>query len=188
VPSTVSAYYVGVKKSIVETVSELTLDKSRPPEVSIRLETFYRSRHRQELRKYTDLELILSDTWSRTRKTSSRPSANHRARGNCRSKTHGRMAHPAGIPANWRVRYALATLPGSQAITPRAQMWKASGYEDPCARTSTAAIAAAARARAPGTCPPPLATLPSWTSTPVGVRSLGLTTAHHQRDVQRDAA
>jgi hypothetical protein len=44
--------------------------KARPPlfpakiewlaEVSIQLETFDRARHRQELRRYTDLELILS--------------------------------------------------------------------------------------------------------------------------------
>jgi hypothetical protein len=34
--------------------------------VSIRLETFDRARHRQELRKYTDLELILSGRQLRT--------------------------------------------------------------------------------------------------------------------------
>jgi hypothetical protein len=36
------------------------------PEVSIRLETFDCARHRQQLRKYTDLELILSGGQLRT--------------------------------------------------------------------------------------------------------------------------
>jgi hypothetical protein len=35
-------------------------ERLSPPEVSIRLETFDRARYRQALRKYTDLELILS--------------------------------------------------------------------------------------------------------------------------------
>jgi hypothetical protein len=35
-------------------------ETAEAPELSIRLETFDRARHRQELRRYTDLELILA--------------------------------------------------------------------------------------------------------------------------------
>jgi hypothetical protein len=98
--------------------------------VSIRLETFDRARHRQELRKYTDLELILSGRRLRQLIENEKnivspfgqsPSAWKReiedARAECRSRQESRRAG---------VGVCLCHAPGSQAITPRARMWKAS--------------------------------------------------------------
>jgi hypothetical protein len=106
-------------------------------EVSIRLETFERARHRQELRKYTDLELILSGRWLRTlienEKNIVSPFESPR----------GWKLQIEDAIAEWRIRQesrragvgvCLCHTPGSQAITSRAQMWKTSGYEEWLAR------------------------------------------------------
>ena len=106
--------------------------------MSIRLETFDRARHRQELRRYTDLELILAGRQLRSL-----------------IENEKNIVSPFGEPAGswelgiedamaeWRTRQAsrragvgvcLCHAPGSLAITSRAQMWKASGYEERLAR------------------------------------------------------
>jgi len=102
--------------------------------VSVRLEAFDRARHRQELRRYTDLELILSGHQLRylieNGKTIVSP---------CRESPSTWELQTEDAMAEWRTRQEsrragvcvyLCHAPGSQAITSRAQMWKASGYEE----------------------------------------------------------
>jgi hypothetical protein len=105
--------------------------------VSIRLETIDSARHRQELRRYTDLELILAGRQLRS------------LIGNGKNIVSPSGESPGSwelqiedAVAEWRSRQesrragvgvCLCRAPGSQAITPRARMWKASGYEDPLA-------------------------------------------------------
>jgi hypothetical protein len=106
--------------------------------VSIQLETFDRARHRQEIRRYTDLELILAGRQLRSLigngKNIVSPSGEspgswelqiEDAVAEWRSRQESRRAG-AGV--------CLCHAPGSQAITPRARMWKASGYEERLAR------------------------------------------------------
>ena len=106
--------------------------------MGIRLETFDRARHRQELRRYTDLELILSGRRLRHLIENEKnivspfgesPSAwklqIEDARAECRTRQESRRAG---------VCLRLCHAPGSQAITSRARMWKASGYEEWLAR------------------------------------------------------
>ena len=106
--------------------------------MSIRLETFDRSRHRQELRRYTDLELILSGRQLRhlIENEKNIVSPFGESPGGWKLQIEDAMAE-------WRTRQAfrragvgvcLCRAPGSEAITSRARMWKASGYEERLAR------------------------------------------------------
>jgi hypothetical protein len=77
--------------------------------VSIRLDTFDRGRHRQELRRYTDLELILA---GRQLRSLIRNGEKHRLAlrgitrllGTADRRRDGGMAQPAGIAAGRRGR------------------------------------------------------------------------------------
>jgi hypothetical protein len=105
--------------------------------VSIRLETFDRARHRQELGDYTDLELILSGRRLRylieNEKNIVSPFG---------ESPSGWKLQIEDAMAEWRTRQesrravgvCLCYAPGSQAIMPRAQMCKASAYEEWIAR------------------------------------------------------
>jgi hypothetical protein len=104
--------------------------------VSIQLETFDRSRYRQELRRYTDRELILAGRQLR------RLIENEKNIISPFESPSGWKVQIEDAVAEWRGRQesrragvgvCLCHAPGSQAITPRARMWKASGYEDPLA-------------------------------------------------------
>ena len=105
--------------------------------MGIRLETFDRARHRQELRRYTDPELILSGRQLRTL------IENQKNIVSPFESPSGWKRQIEDAMAEWRTRQqsrragvgvCLCHAPGSQAITPRAQMWKASGYEEWLAR------------------------------------------------------
>ena len=107
----------------------------------VRLEAFDRARHRQELRRYTDLELILSGRQLRylieNGKTIVSP---------CRESPSAWELQMEDAMAEWRTRQesrrtgvcvCLCHAPGSQVITPNAQMWKESGYDTWLARRLT---------------------------------------------------
>ena len=101
--------------------------------MSVRLEAFDRARHQQELRQYTDIELIL---------------AGRTLRQLIENGKHIVTAFPE-IPSpfelqledaidEWRARQSSRRVglnlcpchvPGDQVITPNAQMWQASGYD-----------------------------------------------------------
>ena len=104
--------------------------------VSIRLE-FDRSRHRQELRRYTDLELILSGRQLRSLIENGKYIVS--PFGESSSSWELQIEDAVAEWRSWQesrragVGVCLCHAPGSQAITPRARMWKASGFEDPLA-------------------------------------------------------
>jgi hypothetical protein len=127
-----------MRQSSVVVMPEVIVRPRENGRVSIQLE-FDHARHRQELRRYTDLELIL---------------AGRQLRRLIENEKH--IVSPLGdespsawnleiedAVAEWRSRQesrragagvCLCHAPGSQAITPRARMWKASGYEERLAR------------------------------------------------------
>jgi hypothetical protein len=127
--------------------------------MSIRLETFDRARHRQELRRYTDLELILAGRQLRHLIGSEKNIVSP-----CGESSSPWKLQIEDAMAEWRTRQAsrragvgvcLCHAPGSLAITSRAQMWKASGYEERLARRLWAAVKPSGgrkspRARLPG--------------------------------------
>jgi hypothetical protein len=106
--------------------------------VSIRLETFDRARHRQERRRYTDLELILAGRQLRSLIGNEKNIVSP-----CGESPGGWKLQIEDAMAEWRTRQksrragvgvCLCHAPGSQTITPRAQMWRASRYEEFLAR------------------------------------------------------
>ena len=106
--------------------------------MSIWLETFDRSRHRQELRRYTDLELILAGRQLRSLIENEKNivSPFGESPGAWELQIEDAMAEWRSRQESRRagVGVCLCHAPGSQAITPRARMWKASGYKERLAR------------------------------------------------------
>jgi|SRR5215472_10891398 len=107
--------------------------------MSVRLEAFDRAHHQRELRRCTDTELILAGRQVRTLVANAKMivSPNRESP----SVWHLRLED---VIAEWRARQAsrrvgesvcLCHVPGSQPITPNAQMWQASGYDVWIART-----------------------------------------------------
>jgi hypothetical protein len=110
--------------------------------MSIRLEAFDRSRHRQELRRYTDLELILAGRRLRSLIANEKNIVSPSGESPSESPGAWKLQIEDAM-AEWRTRQqsrragvvvCLCHARGSQAITPRARMWKASGYEERLAR------------------------------------------------------
>jgi hypothetical protein len=107
--------------------------------VSIQLETFDRARHRQDLRRYTDLELILAGRQLRSLIANGKNIVSPLGD---ESPDSWELEIEDAV-AEWRTRQesrraamgvCLCHAPGSQAITARARMWKASGHEERLAR------------------------------------------------------
>src|SRR5215831_13851321 len=115
--------------------------------MSVRLEAFDRDRHQQELRQYTDAELILAGRQVRNLVASAKTIVSPH-----RESPSVWDLQLEDVIAEWRTRQAFRRagismcpchLPGRQAITPKAQMWEVSGYNIWLARQFRLPVASA---------------------------------------------